>query len=234
MESSAVRTFREGPRYGCDEQQDTGFNIEEFAVVRREDSVCAAAVGTLFSGKQWATAPPIPSSSNRSLPPGFVHDSCTPSEYRRPQVVVRCIAQHAGGVLLCQRADEPRRGFWNTPGGFLENGETLRAAVIRETLEESGVSVHAPKLAYIHKLPQLNQIVMTFLAEVRDSAVAPGEESLDARLFAIDCMPWSQLAFPTDSDALRRTFQHSPDRQRRLQIVECVWDADGHIFVRQR
>jgi ADP-ribose pyrophosphatase YjhB (NUDIX family) len=204
MDSSAVTFLREGRRHTPDEQQDTGFNIEEFAVVSRADGVCV------------------------------VREFCSPSEYRRPQLVVRCIARHKGQVLLCQRADEPRRGFWNTPGGFLESGETLRTAVIRETLEESGVALHAPTLAYIHKLPQLNQIVMTFLAEVGDAAVVPGKESLDARLFAIDSMPWGQLAFPTDSDALRRTFQHSPYRQRCLQYVECFWDADGRIFARQR
>ncbi|SRR6266702_206157 len=187
MDFSPLATLREVLRYTPDEQRDTGFNIKEFAVVSREDSV-----------------------------------------------VVRCIARHKGRVLLCQRADEPRRGFWNMPGGFLESGETLRTAVIRETLEESGVSVHAPKLAYIHKLPQLNQIVMTFLAEVQNPAIAPGKESLDARLFGIDSIPWRQLAFPTDCDALRRTIQHSTHQQRRLQIVECFWDSDGRIFARPR
>jgi ADP-ribose pyrophosphatase YjhB (NUDIX family) len=203
MDFSPVTTLREWPRHTPDEQQDTGFNIEEFAVVSREDT-------------------------------GLVCESCSPSDYRHPQMVVRCIARHEGKVLLCQRADDPRRGFWNTPGGFVESGETPRSAVIRETLEETGVSVRAPKLAYIHKLPQLNQIVMTFLAEARDSAIAPGKESLDARLFGIDSMPWKQLAFPTDRDALRRTFHHSAYRQRCLQIVECCWDADGRIFARQR
>lgn len=151
---------------------------------------------------------------------------------RHPQTVVRCIARHEGKVLLCQRADEPRRGFWTTPGGFVESGETLRAAVIRETLEETGVAVHAPKLAYIHELPQLSQIVMTFLAEAHEPAITAGQESLDVRLFGLDSMPWGQLAFPSDSDALRRTLHCSPYRRRCLQIVECFWDANGRIFTR--
>ena len=164
----------------------------------------------------------------------FARASCSPIEHRLPRVVVRCIAQHKGRVLLCQRADEPRRGFWNTPGGFLESGEILRTAVTRETLEESGVSLDVLKLGFIYEFPQLNEIVMTFLAELQDPSIAPGKESLDARLFEIESIPWRQLAFPTDSDALRLTFQHSPYRQRHLQIVECFWEADGRIFARQR
>jgi ADP-ribose pyrophosphatase YjhB (NUDIX family) len=198
MDFSPVTTLRE-ERYANDEQQDTGFSTNEFALTSREDRIFATAIGA-----------------------------------RPPRMVVRCIAQHKGRVLLCQRADEPRRGFWNTPGGFLESGETLRAAVIRETLEESGVSLAAPKLGFIYEFPQLNEIVMMFLAEVQDLSIAPGKESLDARLFEIESMPWRHLAFPTDSDALRRTFQHSPGRQRRLQIVECFWKDDGRIFARQR
>ena len=207
MDSSPVTTLHEGPRHTRDGHEDTGFTIKEFSVAL---------------------------TSNRPMTRGSVCESSRPIDNRHPQMVVRCIARHEGKVLLCQRADEPRRGFWNTPGGFLESGETLRAAVIRETLEECGVSLRAPRLAYIHMLPQLNQIVMTFLAELPEPSVEPGTESLDARLFAIGSLPWRQLAFPTDSDALRRTFQHSAHQQRRLQTVECFWEADGRIFARQR
>jgi ADP-ribose pyrophosphatase YjhB (NUDIX family) len=166
--------------------------------------------------------------------PGCECESCSRIGHRHPRIVVRCIAQHNGRVLLCQRADEPRRGLWNTPGGFLESGEEPRAAVIRETLEECGVSVDVPKLGFIYEFPQLNETVMTFLAELREPSVTPGKESLDVRLFKVESMPWTRLAFPTDSDALRRICQHSLYGQRRLQIVECFWEADGRIFSRQR
>jgi ADP-ribose pyrophosphatase YjhB (NUDIX family) len=156
------------------------------------------------------------------------------AERRRPRVVVRCIAQHKGRVLLCQRADEPRRGFWNTPGGFLESGETLRTAAVRETLEESGVLVDSLRVRFIYEFPQLNELVVTFVTELHNPSLAPGRESLDARLFDSHSMPWRQLAFPSDSDALRRTLMRPAYRPRELQIVECFWEADGRIFTRQR
>jgi ADP-ribose pyrophosphatase YjhB (NUDIX family) len=233
MDFSPVTTLRE-EHCANDEEQDNGFNTKEFALMSREDKVSPTAIGTPFSCNRYGVAPPIPYSSNCSARPHSMREAGSPIEYRHPRMVVRCIAQHKGRVLLCQRADEPRRGFWNTPGGFLESGETLRTAVIRETLEECGVTVDAPKLGFIYEFPQLNEIVVTFLAEVQDPSIAPGKESLDARLFEIKSIPWMQLAFPTDSDALRRTFEQSPYLQRCLQIVECFWESDGRIVARQR
>ena len=40
-------------------------------------------------------------------------------------------------MLLCKRAIEPRYGLWTLPAGFLENGETIVAGALRETLEEA-------------------------------------------------------------------------------------------------
>jgi ADP-ribose pyrophosphatase YjhB (NUDIX family) len=180
---------------------------------------------TGFNTKNFAR----PSREDRGCPVAY-----SQIERRLPRVVVRCIAQHKGRVLLCQRADEPRRAFWNTPGGFVESGETLRTAAVRETLEESGVLVDALQLRFIYEFPQLNEIVVMFGTELRNPSFAPGKESLDARLFDTQSMPWRQLAFPTDSDALRRTLTRSAYRPRDAQIVECFWEADGRIFTRQR
>ena len=48
---------------------------------------------------------------------------------------------HDGRVLLIRRGKEPLRGRWVVPGGTLELGETLEAGVVREVLEETGVTV---------------------------------------------------------------------------------------------
>ena len=40
-------------------------------------------------------------------------------------------------MLLCRRAIEPRHGLWTLPAGFMENGETLAAGAVRETIEEA-------------------------------------------------------------------------------------------------
>jgi ADP-ribose pyrophosphatase YjhB (NUDIX family) len=217
-----------------DAHQDTGFNAKDFALISQEDKLSATAVKGLFLCNRCGAAPPIPVYSDHSRPPRLVRELCSPVEYRHSGMIVRCIAEHRGGILLCQRADEPRRGFWNTPGGFLESGETPRTAVIRETLEEAGVSVSGLKLGFIHEFPQLDQIVMTFLAEIQEPSITAGKESLDARFFQIESIPWRHLAFPTDRDALHRTFRYSAHRQSRLQAIECFCATDGRIFARER
>lgn len=59
----------------------------------------------------------------------------------RPVVGVGAVVVHEGQVLLVRRGKEPLRGRWLVPGGTVEWGETLEAALAREVLEETGVVV---------------------------------------------------------------------------------------------
>ena len=59
----------------------------------------------------------------------------------RPIVGIGAVIVHAGRVVLIRRRFEPLAGRWSLPGGALELGETLEAAVVREMLEETGLDV---------------------------------------------------------------------------------------------
>jgi 8-oxo-dGTP diphosphatase len=59
----------------------------------------------------------------------------------RPIVGVGAIALDDGRVLLVRRGREPLKGEWSLPGGAVELGETLRAAIAREVCEETGLAV---------------------------------------------------------------------------------------------
>ena len=59
----------------------------------------------------------------------------------RPVVGVGAVVVDGDRVLLAKRAHEPLKGEWSLPGGAVEIGETLEAAVAREVLEETGLTV---------------------------------------------------------------------------------------------
>jgi 8-oxo-dGTP diphosphatase len=64
----------------------------------------------------------------------------------QPVVGVGAIILREGNILLEKRGNEPARGQWTIPGGVVEVGESLEAAVRRETREETGLEVNAANL----------------------------------------------------------------------------------------
>ena len=138
--------------------------------------------------------------------PRHVCANCDTIHYQNPKVVVGCLPEWHGRVLLCKRAIEPRYGLWTLPAGFLENGETVMAGAQRETLEEAHARVDALDLYTMISLPQINQVYMMFRARLADLGFGPGEESLDVRLFDEAEIPWESLAFRTITRTLRNFF----------------------------
>jgi ADP-ribose pyrophosphatase YjhB (NUDIX family) len=136
----------------------------------------------------------------------FVCANCGTIHYQNPKIVVGCLPEWDGRVLLCKRAIEPRHGLWTLPAGFLENGETLPAGAIRETLEEANARVELADLYTLISLPQINQVYMMFRARLEDVDFGPGAESLDVRLFDERDIPWEALAFRTIARTLRNWF----------------------------
>ena len=71
------------------------------------------------------------------IPPGdnvprYVCDACGTIHYQNPKLVVGCVPEYEGRIVICRRGIEPRRGYWTVPAGFMENGETLQQAAARE------------------------------------------------------------------------------------------------------
>ena len=126
---------------------------------------------------------------------GWIH-------YENPRVVVGALATWEGRILLCRRAIEPRVGRWTVPGGFMEIGESTEQGARRETLEETGVPVAIEDLLAVYSLGHIGQVHLVYRASVLEPTIDPGPESLEARFFERDELPWDDLAFPTNEWAL--------------------------------
>jgi ADP-ribose pyrophosphatase YjhB (NUDIX family) len=100
-------------------------------------------------------------------------------------------------VLLCRRAIEPRLGYWTLPAGFMENGETIEQAAIRETAEEACARVRNLSIYTLIDVPHISQVHVFFRAELADLQYAAGPESLEVQLFEEADIPWDELAFRT-------------------------------------
>lgn len=66
-----------------------------------------------------------------------------------PLVGVGAVVVHDSRVLLVQRSTEPAKGQWSIPGGLIDVGESLAAAVVREVREETGLHVEPIELIEI-------------------------------------------------------------------------------------
>ncbi|MEL6672203.1 MAG: NUDIX hydrolase [Bacteroidota bacterium] len=142
----------------------------------------------------------IPKGDNR---PRFVCTDCGTIHYQNPNMVVGCLPVYEGKILLCKRAIAPREGYWNLPAGYLENGETAEDGAKRETMEEAGVKVDILRMHALYSIPRINQIYLFFLGKLPSPELNPGEESLDARLFAPEEIPYDQMAFPSSTFAIK-------------------------------
>ncbi len=146
----------------------------------------------------------VPDGDNR---PRHVCLSCNTVHYSNPKIVAGCIPVWDNRILLCRRAIEPRYGLWTLPAGFMENGETTSEGAERETMEEAGARIRIGELFSMIDVPQVQQVHVFFRADMLGPELDPGPESLEAKLFTEEEIPWPEIAFRTVEQTLRWYFE---------------------------
>jgi len=130
--------------------------------------------------------------------------ACGTIHYSNPRLVVGCVPEHDGSILLCRRAIEPRRGYWTVPAGFMENGETLQQAAARESQEEALAQVNVGSLLSVVHVLHAEQVHVFFRATLVVPGYGAGAESLEVALVKLADIPWADIAFPSTEFTLRR------------------------------
>jgi ADP-ribose pyrophosphatase YjhB (NUDIX family) len=150
----------------------------------------------------------VPAGDNRER---AVCSACGEIHYENPLNVVGTVPVWGEQVLLCRRNIEPRHGMWTLPAGFMELGENTAGGALRETIEEAGANVEMQGLFSVLNVVRVGQVHFFYRARMLDTTLDPGPESIEARLFREDEVPWDELAFRTVRQTLELFFE---DRRR--------------------
>ena len=145
--------------------------------------------------------------------------ACHTIHYENPLNVVGTIPVLDGKVLLCKRNIEPRKGKWTLPAGFMELQETSAQGAARETVEEAGAQFTLGPLFSLLNVPRVGQVHLFYRAMLLSDVFAPGYETMEARLFTEEEVPWDELAFRTVRETLLRYFA---DRRTGAFGVHCI------------
>lgn len=138
-----------------------------------------------------------------SEPPRLVCAGCGFVFYLDPKVAAGTICMVDGGIVLLRRAIEPEKGKWAFPGGFVDRGEPVDAAAIRETFEEVRLKVSLNGILDVYSFAPHEVVVVVYAAEATGGRPEVGDESLEVRAFPPEALPWDDLAFPSTRAALR-------------------------------
>jgi 8-oxo-dGTP diphosphatase len=129
--------------------------------------------------------------------------------YLDPKVAVGTVIRASDGrIVLVKRAIEPGYGKWVFPGGYVDRGEEVMMAAIREAKEEAGLDVHIERLIGIYSYAGRTPIIIVYAATVLAGDLAVDEEGLEAQWFEPSAIPWDDLAFLSTSEALRDFLGH--------------------------
>jgi 8-oxo-dGTP diphosphatase len=133
------------------------------------------------------------------------HAVCTQCRfvfYLNPKLVGATIPEQDGRVLLTRRSIDPGRGLWTFPGGFVDWGETVTDAAVRETFEETGLKVDLTELLNVYTYPGAPVIVVYKAIVVGGTLTTCGEND-QLEWVAPEAIPWPVLAFQSTREALR-------------------------------
>jgi ADP-ribose pyrophosphatase YjhB (NUDIX family) len=162
--------------------------------------------------------------------PRHVCTACGTIHYENPRIIAGCVIETQGKLLLCKRAIDPRRGYWTTPAGFMENGESVQHAAAREAMEEALAHVQIGSLLAIVNVLRAHQVHIMFRATLREPGFGVGPESLETQLYDESEIPWPDIAFLSVEFALRRYLEDRHAGLERLHFRDIDW-REGKLHI---
>jgi ADP-ribose pyrophosphatase YjhB (NUDIX family) len=125
---------------------------------------------------------------------------CHTTFFQDPKLAVAILVEHDGGLLLQRRTIDPGKGKWTFPSGYVDRGERVEDAAIRETFEETGLHVRLTRLIGLFSHSGNPVVLAVYAAEVVGGRVVASDESDRIASFQPDDLP--ELAFEHDGEII--------------------------------
>lgn len=125
--------------------------------------------------------------------------------FHDPKVAVAALIEQNGSILMVRRANSPQRGLWTLPAGFVDGGEDPVEAVVRECLEETGLTVRVNGLLDViggQEHPRGAHILIVYRVEALSGEMRAGDDVDQIGFFSLEKLP--PLAFSTTQKILAR------------------------------
>ena len=135
---------------------------------------------------------------------------CSFIYYFDPKLAAGVIPRIGDRIGLIRRGIEPGLGLWTFPAGYVNRGEKVEEAAMRETLEESCLEVRLDGLVGVYSYTGRPVVIIVYAGEVVGGSLACGAEATEARAFGRGEIPWDELAFQSVRDGLRDFLRTRP------------------------
>ncbi|MFH1054683.1 MAG: NUDIX hydrolase [Candidatus Altiarchaeota archaeon] len=118
-------------------------------------------------------------------------------DVKTPSVTVDAAIVEAGKIVFIRRVNPPFKGSWALPGGFVDLGEKVEDACVREAKEETSLDVKIKKLVGVYSDPKRDPrghtVGIIFLCDIVGGKLKAADDAKEAKWFSLDALP--ELAF---------------------------------------
>lgn len=131
--------------------------------------------------------------------------ACGAVTYLDPKLAVAVLIEREGRILLGRRGEGTREaGRWSFPAGFVERGERVEDAAVREVAEEVGLRIEVGSLLGLYSRDGEMVVLAVYAARVADGTPVADDDLVEIGWFDADSLP--ELAFPHDREIVDRWF----------------------------
>lgn len=136
--------------------------------------------------------------------------NCGKNQFIMPNTCTSIIiTNNQNQILLAKRKIEPKKDFWDLPGGFLQPNETAEDGAIREIKEELGIDIEKLEYVgsaydtYLYQEIDIPTLSIVFTTRVSDEKLTPQDDVSMVQFFDQEDIPFEKIAFGSMAEAVK-------------------------------